>query len=360
MKQQKIRFAFSSSGSNCFAFAVCFSLIVSLFAKQTCAQTETLSGVRPTAAAVEQIDQTASAERTVAALVEPNVETLVHYGDVLEIDVLGSIEFDWRGKLSDEGLLSGLPNLTAPISGLCRTETEIADKIAAAYKDILRQPEVVVRTLDRSTREHAVLFGAVRAPQRFQIERSVRLNELLVIAGGITDRASGEITIFRPANVSCAAVGKIVAESNTLKLKLTDLIEGKSESNPFVQSGDTITIEEAAPVYVIGGVAAPQRVLFRAGLTAARAVASAGGLNQTADGDKIFVFRRQKNRADLKIIELNYKKALKNAANDVALEPYDVVEAAQTGRAAGNRPPIVAALDSALPNTAQLPLRIIK
>lgn len=327
------------------------------------AQTETLSGVRPIAPnppPIEQIDQTAPAEQPAAPIVEPNVETLIHYGDVLEIDVLGSVEFDWRGKLNDEGLLNGLPNLTNSISGLCRTETEIADEIAHAYKDILRQPEVVVRTLDRSTREHAVLFGAVRAQQRFQIERPVRLNELLVIAGGITDRASGEITIFRPANVSCAAVGKTVAESNTLKLKLTDLMQGKPESNPLVQSGDTITIEEAAPVYVTGGVVAPQRVLFRAGLTAARAVASAGGLSENSDDDKIFVFRRQKDSPDLKIIELNYKKALKNSANDVVLEPYDVVEAAKTGRAAGSSPPIVAALDSTPTNTAQLPLRIIK
>lgn len=361
MRQPDYRFAFCYKKPIFKLSAICILLLAAFFVANAQAQTETLSGVRSAAAPSPLIERPLSPLPDADALPPgQTIEKLVHRGDVIEIDVLGSVEFDWRGKLDDAGFLNGLPNLDNPVSGLCRTEDEIALEIAAAYQKFLRQPEVVVRTLDRSTRETAVLFGAVRTPQRFQIERPVNLNELLILSGGITDNASGEITIFRPANVACRAIGKTIEESNVLKLKLTDLIAGKPESNPLVQAGDTITIEAAAPIFVTGGVVAPQRILFRAGLTVSRAVASAGGLSQSANNTKIVIFRREKDSAATKIIEVAFEKTFKNPSDDVLLAPFDIVEVAERRRAKENRVPHGAALDSPPINTAQLPLRIIK
>ena len=364
MNQPEFRIVFLF-GKLCFSFfsrvwvlTVLIFCVYSLASTAQTADTQALSKILPASPALA----TQSKSKTVSENIAPSNQTtekLVHYGDVLEIDVLGSTDFDWRGKLDDAGFLAGLPNIAEPIMALCQTEDEIAAEIAAAYSKILRKPEVVVRTLDRSTRERAVLLGAVRTAQRFQLERPARLNELIVIAGGITDRASGEVTIFRPANVACAAPGKTASDSNTMRVKLTDLLGGKPDANPLVRAGDVVTVEEAAPIYVTGGVVAPQRILFRSGLTVSRAVASAGGLNRNADRNKIFVFRRQKDRADLQIIETDFDKIMRKNGEDVPLEPYDIVEVAQTGRAREKTPPIVAALDSAARNAAQLPLRII-
>jgi hypothetical protein len=46
---------------------------------------------------------------------------LVHFGDLLEVDVIGSYEYDWRGTLTPDGYLDGLDTIENQIYGLCQT-----------------------------------------------------------------------------------------------------------------------------------------------------------------------------------------------------------------------------------------------
>jgi protein involved in polysaccharide export with SLBB domain len=128
---------------------------------------------------------------------------LVHFGDLLEVDVVGSYDYDWRGSLTPEGYLDGFDTIENQIYALCQTEGDLSAAVEKELAKTLRDPKVEVRILDRSNRAVAYLSGAVRSPKRFQIKRNVHLNELLVLSGGITDRSSGEISIFRPANLNC-------------------------------------------------------------------------------------------------------------------------------------------------------------
>src|SRR6476661_2461309 len=125
---------------------------------------------------------------------------LIHYGDLIDVDVIGSLDGDWRGTVSPEGFLQGLIYAPEPVFALCKTEIAIADEIASQYSKTLKDPRVVVRVLDRSGRAATLLLGAVRNQQRFKLRREVRLHELLALSGGITDTASGEITIARPVD----------------------------------------------------------------------------------------------------------------------------------------------------------------
>src|SRR6185369_5181985 len=128
---------------------------------------------------------------------------LVHFGDVVDVDVLGSLDFDWRGTLTPEGYLNGLDKIEEQVYALCRSESAIATDIAKYYGKFLREPKVVVRIVDRGNRALAIVDGAVRKPQRYQIRRPVLLNELIILSGGITDRSSGEIAIYRPKSLNC-------------------------------------------------------------------------------------------------------------------------------------------------------------
>ncbi|MGI9056364.1 MAG: hypothetical protein ACR2F2_11245, partial [Pyrinomonadaceae bacterium] len=40
---------------------------------------------------------------------------LVHYGDLIDVDILGSFDYDWRGKLTPEGYLDGVNFVEEPI-----------------------------------------------------------------------------------------------------------------------------------------------------------------------------------------------------------------------------------------------------
>lgn len=302
-------------------------------------------------------------------------ENLIHSGDLIDVDVVGSLEYDWRGVPTPEGFISIGYNQD-PIFVLCRDEETVAGAVAKAYGKILREPKVIVKILDRSNRPPAVLYGAVKTPQRFRINRPVFLNELIINSGGFTEKASGEIQIFRPKNLNCLNEAAAKNNSNNenqeknekytaggdnnsqyTAVKISDLINGKKEANPQILSGDIITVLEADSVYVIGGVASPKQISFRSQITLSRAVASAGGLSKDALPQQVTIFRRENNGT--KTIEADLDKAKTNAAEDVVLKASDIIEVAQKGRVKRKFPPIVKAAESVGKNTSELPLRII-
>lgn len=301
---------------------------------------------------------------------------LVHFGDLVDVDVIGSIEYDWRGTLNPEGFLDGIDYAENPIYALCRSEENIAEAVGKAYEKILREPKVVVKILDRSNRPLSFIYGAIKTPQRFQIKRPIFLNELLVAGGGLTEKASGEIQIFRPRKLNCQSEAesksvtsggkenqeKFIAASqsnaaNYINIKISDLLGGKKEANPRILSGDVVTVLEAESIYVIGGVVNPKQISSRERLTLSRAVAAAGGATKNADVKKVTVYRRE--AGETKIIEADLNKIKAGAAEDLVLRAFDIVEVAQTGRAKTKFPPVLKIAETGEKKASNLPLRVI-
>ena len=300
---------------------------------------------------------------SVCAQTEP--ASLVHFGDLIEVDVIGSYEYDWRGSLTPEGFLDGLENLENQIYGLCQTEAALSSAIERELTKTLREPKVAVRILDRSNRAVAFLSGAVRSPKRFQIKRKVHLNELLVLSGGITDRSSGEIAIFRPANLNCTeppknTEGEFVKASQpggaaTFNIKIADILRGDPTANPQIVSGDIVTVSEALPIYVIGGVNSPQQIPMRNELTLSRAIAMSGGLAKEGNSG-ITIFRREGR--ETKLIQADLQKIAAKESDDPVLKPFDIVDVPQKGKPPRTRPPVIdKRSDSVALGT--LPLRVI-
>ncbi len=263
----------------------------------------------------------------------------VHYGDLVDVDVVGSVDYDWRGTLTPEGFLDGFDLIPKQIFALCRLETDIGTEIAKEYSRILRDPKVVVRVLDRSNRAVAMLNGAVRLPHRFRIQRPVRLNELIVYAGGISDAASGEIRIQRPKDLSCRGEidpAKEQTGPTVLIVKISDLLKGNRDANPQVLSGDIVTVLEAYPIYVIGGIARPGKIDSREQITLSRAISIAGGLTKNAEKSGVKIYRRGGGQA---IIEADLEKIEAGSAEDPVLKPFDVVDVTQTGGRPRRLPP---------------------
>jgi protein involved in polysaccharide export with SLBB domain len=305
-------------------------------------------------------------------------ENKIHFGDLIDVDVIGSTEYDWRGTITPEGFLNGIDFVEEPIYALCRSEEDVARQIEKGYAKLLREPKVVVKILDRSGRPVSVLYGAVRTPQRFRLERPARLNELLILSGGITERASGEIQIFRPEYLSCEPkknadeTAKTTKDGETverfiptreaggaasLTIKIADLLAGKADANPLILTGDIVTVMEAEPIYIIGGVNSAKQISSRSQMTLTRAVASAGGLAKNADAKKITVFRREKG--ETKIIEIDFEAVKAGASEDIVLKAFDIVEVGERGKAPRKFPPVVRTFENNQTNVSNLPLRII-
>jgi protein involved in polysaccharide export with SLBB domain len=283
----------------------------------------------------------------------------VHFGDIVDVDFVGGFEFDWRGGLTPSGDLDGLAEADEPIRALCRTESEIAADITKAYGKILKGPKVVVKIVDRSNRALVLLGGAVRTPTRFKIMRPVRLRELLVVAGGLRDDASGDIAIFRPRDVGCendaASVGEAV--SRTIKITVADLIAGKPDADPPVLSGDIVTVERAAVVYVIGAVNDPRPIFSRTEMTISRAIATAGGLARDAEGHKAVILRRE--NGETRPIDVDIAAAKSDPAKDTVLKPFDIIDVASRGGGGRKLPPRVEQYGS-ISNMSGATLRIIE
>lgn len=331
---------------------VCISLMRTLPAAQT---------------AVAEIDSSGKRETQ---------ENLIHHGDLIDVDVLGSFDYDWRGRLTPEGFLEGLNFVEEPIFALCKSEREIASAITRAYEKLLREPKVVVKILDRSNRASSLLEGAVRKPQRFRLKRTVYLNELLIVGGGLTELANGEIRIFRPNNLSCSANAATtekkdaesvenrerfvktsrIGDSTAINIKISDLLAGVKESNPQILSGDIITVLEAEPIYVIGGVNAPKQIAARTKLTVLRAIDSAGGLAKNAS--TVTVFRR--TGGETKIIEVNLDKIKAGQEADVILQGFDIIDVGEKGSPKKKFPPVIQLAVTGGNRIANAPLRIIE
>ncbi len=294
-------------------------------------------------------------------------ESLVHFGDVIDVDIVGGFEFDWRGTLNPEGFLEGLDAYGETIYGLCRSEAQIAEDVAKAYSKILRSPKVEVRIIDRSNRALVRLDGAVRTPSRFRLRRNAGLRELLVLAGGLTDAASGGITIFRPSNLSCRqpdsssdkkSPGLQDNGSQTLNIKISDLLSGKAEASPAILSGDIITVTRSSPIYVIGAVNNPRLVYTPSEITVSRAVAMAGGLAKGADGGKVTIFRRTGNESTVITADLDKIKITKSG--DEILKPFDIIDVAAKGMGSRKYPPVAAPGSNNNGIRPELPLRVVE
>jgi protein involved in polysaccharide export with SLBB domain len=294
---------------------------------------------------------------------------LIHSADIIDVDFAGGLEYDWRGHLTSDGMLDGVSEFS-PIPALCRSEIDVAADIARAYSKVLREPQVTVKIVDRSNRPPAMLNGAVKVPTRFRIKRPVRLRELIVVAGGLTDDANGAIVVLRRPDQNCAAQdvsattesgseGKLQPDNGLQKLNISiaDLLSGKESANPFVLGSDTVTVEKAVPIYIIGAVNNPKPIFSRSGMTLTRAIATAGGLAERAAGQKVTIYRREKGETG--VMQADLEKIKNGEISDVDLKAFDIIEVAFKGRAPRKYPPVIAAGEDRRGNASELPLRVI-
>lgn len=297
------------------------------------------------------------------------LDELIHYGDLIDVDVVGSTEYDWRGKISPEGYLSGLSFTESPVFALCKTGDEVAREIAGHYSKFLKDPEVRVQILDRSERPYAVLYGAVKLPQRFHLLRGTDLRELIVLSGGFSENTGGLIQILRQPQAACVGIdgvpvgasGGPVAtsmDSQFLSIRIDELLKGGAESNPSIQYGDVITVTSARPFFVTGAGSRPGKYPMSEGMNVARALEMSGVSIGSKQRVSVRVFRRE--GSSTKVVEvISDGKEIADPAT-VAVGDYDIVEVFNGAKTAGRYPPPLLASDEDSQKIEELPVRIIE
>lgn len=291
-------------------------------------------------------------------------------GDVVDIRVFGQPDLSSSAQVDGEGNLSSLPFLETPIPAKCRTEKQVQKDITAAYSKFINNPQVSVRITERNSRQPATVFGAVRQPTRVEMKRKVRLNELMAVSGGFTERAAGTIQILHTEPLMCPEPGE-EAEASPIDgtripltvVKITELRSGRLEANPIIRPGDYVLVTEAEPIYITGSVNSPGGIYLRDQLTLSRALAMVGGARKEARIADIRIYRQKPGASDQEIIRVDFAAIKKNQKPDVLLQPYDVVDVPEAGAFSMQRLPstLVGAITGGLTSafTTGIPNRVI-
>ncbi|MDX6577444.1 MAG: polysaccharide biosynthesis/export protein [Blastocatellia bacterium] len=277
-------------------------------------------------------------------------------GDVLDIHILNRPQLSRDAvRVEGDGMIR-MPLIDGEIQASCKSEGELANEIAKLYLRYYRNPQVDVFVKEYHAREVA-LIGAVNEQGRYQMQRRLRLLELLSFAKGPSDKAGQTINIVRgPRTDLCGNNGDPVAdEGGFISLRLNDTLRGEEKANPYVQSGDIVTIPEAEQVYVVGNVYSPKSLALKEPISVSRAIAMAGGPLRDSKTDHIHIIRQVPGAGGKSELYVNLRSIARKEAEDVMLQPNDIVEVQEsTGKSV-----IRSLLGAVAPSVAQLPVRVI-
>jgi polysaccharide export outer membrane protein len=289
-------------------------------------------------------------------------------GDVLDIRFVKNPDLSRDNVRVDNRGMIRMPMLSEDIPAACLTEGELAKSIATLYLKYKRNPHIDVFVKEFNSKPVAVM-GAVVKPGRFQLQRELRLLELLTIVEGASERAGGRVQIVHTeTNSACGADGLLVAPQsvaesegadfsrNLAVFKLEDTLKGDPKANPVIRPGDIISISDAEQAYVVGNVLRPGTVSLKEPVTISRAIAMSGGLMPDTKTEQIKIIRQVPGSLEKIEVVVNLKAITKHQSPDVPLLAGDVVDVPTSG---GKR--FLRSLAGiVVPTVGQLPVQIIR
>lgn len=308
-----------------------------------------------------QTEAAATVSTPPGTVVETDERYRIGPGDVLDVRVYKRPELSRESVRVDNRGLIRMPLVDEDIVAACLTESELGRAIAALYTEYLRNPQVGVFVKEFKSTPVAVL-GAVERPGRFQLERRLRLLELLSLAGGPTEHAGAKLQLVRgEPTARCNATptkegdGDFAADtpSGFAAFDLNATLRGEESANPYVEPGDVVSLPEADQVYVVGNVYRPSSLALKERITVSQAVAMAGGALPDSKKNRVRIVRQGQAATE---IYVDLDAIARHQAEDVTLTPNDIVEVPTS---TGKR--IVRSLINVIaPTATQLPIRVVR
>jgi polysaccharide export outer membrane protein len=276
-------------------------------------------------------------------------------GDIIDIRIYNRPQLSREAvRIEGNGMIR-MPLIENEIQAGCLTEGELAKEISTRYARFYKNLQVDVFIKEYHSKQVAII-GAVNEQSRFELQRRVRLLELLTYAKGPSAKAGQTINIVH-SNVAspCKQTDETDTAAAFMSYKLSDVLAGDPKSNPYLEAGDIVTLPEADQVYVVGNVFMPLTISLKEPITLTRAIAMAGGLKQDTSKEKIRVLRQEPGTTTRKEIIVDLSAIEKKRSDDLALAPNDIIDVPTSAGKSFLR----SLVQGVVPGVGQLPVRVV-
>lgn len=233
-------------------------------------------------------------------------------GDLLLVSVFGASDYAHEVRVAGDGTIV-LPLIgQVRVAGLTPPEVAADLQTRLAKGGYFNNPQVSVFVKEYATQGVSVL-GEVQKPGVYPLLGARTLFDLLSAAQGTTQTAGDLVYITHRGQASRPQI-----------IKLTYDRKGVSQSNVPLLPGDTVVVQKAGMVYVVGNVQKPAGIaMVDPGLTVLKAIALAQGIAPNAALDKARLVRKTSDGQEA--IPLPLKKMLAAKAPDMKLQPEDII-----------------------------------
>jgi polysaccharide export outer membrane protein len=247
----------------------------------------------------------------------PSAEYTIGAGDILEIEVFGNDDLSRTATVQTNGGIS-LP-LLGEVTVVDLTPSAAAARLTDLLgRDYLVNPQVEVRVKEYRSR-YVSIVGEVQRPNRYAMKGRMRLIDALAEAGGLSPRASGEVSVTR-------INGRFANGEPMLRVRLGGPLTPENQQlvETELANGDIVTASPRHYVTVEGEVQRPNRYPIEGELTVTGALTLAGGLTRYGSND-VKIRRIDPQSGKTEIIEADLKAIRKGKQVDAVLEPNDTV-----------------------------------
>jgi polysaccharide export outer membrane protein len=241
-------------------------------------------------------------------------------------------------EISDKPVLIGTNgNITLPLIGRVKagglTVEQLETELNTHLRKYVKNPQASVTVAEFRSQPVSV-FGAVTKPGVVQLRGRKTLYEVLAMAGGPRETAGSSLTVTRRReNGEIPLPGARVdptGQFSTVELNVSEILEGKNPAaNIEIKPNDVISVSEADTnmVYVVGDVqrAGAFTLGGRQSVSVLMALAMAGGLTRTAKPQKALIIRSVPGQPKPREIAVNLQRMLNGKAEDIGLQPQDVL-----------------------------------
>jgi polysaccharide export outer membrane protein len=229
----------------------------------------------------------------------------------MDLSVFGVPEMNQQVRVSSEGNIYFPPLGWVPVSGLTAEEAQVRIQSRLVEGGFLKHPQVAMTVKEYTSQEVSVI-GEVAKPGVYPVLGPHALLDMLLMAGGLGQRAGNTVTITHRDHPDDAVKVKIGSDLQPVG------------ANVMVLPGDVVSVSRAGIVYVVGEVNRPGGFVMESEkMKLADAIALAAGPTHAASLNGTKMLRKTPN--GLEEIPIALKKVLQAKAPDMDLQANDII-----------------------------------